>query len=75
MKGAGRDGGDIGANVVFRTEGGALTKLPLWDARQGYRFVGCGAVVAGVNDASASACIGVHTALNVGAANGCAVPY
>lgn len=71
LKGAGLNGGDIGANVLYRYEDGALTNTPLWDLTTG-RFP-CGAVVAGINDVSGSSCNDVHQRLNVNT-NGCAFP-
>jgi hypothetical protein len=66
-------GADIGANIVFRYEGGQLTTARLWDALTG-QFP-CGATVAGLNDASRAdvSCIGVHSRLHVGT-EGCALP-
>src|SRR5262249_9080577 len=48
MKGAGKDGRDIGANILHRYENGVLTGVPLWDPDTG-EFP-CGAVVEGIND-------------------------
>ncbi len=70
MKGAGLNGEDIGANVLFRYENGLLTGTPLWDLDG--RFP-CGAEVAGVNDLPGSSCFDVHARLNVNA-NGCSLP-
>ena len=74
MKGVGRNGADIGANIIYRYENGVLTDKKLWDQTTG-RFP-CGAIVTGVNDNSTfpdSACVNVHKRLNVGV-NGCAIP-
>jgi hypothetical protein len=71
MKGAGRDGADIGARVLYRYERGELTRTPLWDPATG--AFPCGAVVAGVNDVAGSSCRDVHERLNAGR-NGCAFP-
>jgi hypothetical protein len=76
MKNAG-DGGDIGANIIYRYENGTLTTIKLWDRSTG-QFP-CGATIAGLNDdangstLSTQACINVHKRLNVGV-NGCPIP-
>jgi hypothetical protein len=66
-------GRDIGANLIYRYEGGRLTTRKLWDPTTG--LFPCGALVAGVNDISRAdvSCIGVSGRLHVGA-SGCAVP-
>jgi uncharacterized protein DUF1565 len=71
MKGAGKNGADIGANVLYRYENGTLTSQPLWDPNTG-RFA-CGAIIPGVNDIAGSSCFDVHKRLNV-EANGCSLP-
>lgn len=71
LKRAGQNGADIGANILYRYQDGALTSQPLWDRSTG-RFP-CGAVVAGINDAAGSSCMDAHLRLNVNA-NGCAFP-
>jgi hypothetical protein len=71
MKGAGKNGADIGANVLYRYENGVLTNKPLWDPTTG-KFP-CGATVAGVNDRAGSSCFDVHKRLNVHT-NGCPLP-
>ena len=71
MKGAGKDGRDIGANVLYRYEGGVLTNRPLWDPITG-KFPG-GAIVAGVNDITGASLFDVHKRLNVNV-NGCTLP-
>ena len=63
MKGAGKDGADIGATVLYRYRDGALTNEALWDPRTG-EFPH-GAVVAGINDVPGSSCFDVHQRLNV----------
>jgi hypothetical protein len=71
MKKAGKGGADIGANILYRYQNGALTTQPLWEPATG-KFP-CGAVVAGVNDVAGASCSSVHQRLNV-QANGCALP-
>jgi hypothetical protein len=71
MKGAGENGADIGANVLYRYQNGALTSQPLWDPNTG-RFP-CGAVIPGVNDIAGSSCFDVDKRLNVNV-NGCPLP-
>jgi len=71
LKGKGRNGSDIGANILNTYEDGVLTNTPLWNPRTG-RFP-CGAVVAGVNDVPGHSCFDVHTRLNVNY-NGCSLP-
>jgi len=70
MKGAGRDGHDIGANILYRYQDGVLTGTPLWDPATG--AFPCGAIVAGINDGSPS-CQNLHERLNV-STNGCPLP-
>jgi hypothetical protein len=71
MKGAGKNGADIGANIVYRYEDGILTDQKLWDQTTG-QFP-CGATVSGVNDIAGSSCFDVNKRLNVGV-NGCPIP-
>jgi hypothetical protein len=61
MKGSAPDGGDIGANVLYRTEKGRPTGTPLWNPATG--AFPCGATVAGFNDDPGNSCIGVHVRL------------
>ncbi len=68
MSGLGRDGTDIGANIVYRTEDGQQTGTLLWDASTG-EFP-CGAIVPSVND-SGIVCSSVHSRLGIGTS--CAV--
>ena len=70
LKGAAADGGDIGANIVYRYQNGALTSQKLWSPDG--RFP-CGALVPGINDVSGKSCIDVNVRLNVGVA-GCPAP-
>jgi hypothetical protein len=71
LKGAGKDGKDVGATVLYRYRDGRLTDEPLWDPRTG--AFPCGARVTGVNDVAGSSCFDVHERLNVNV-NGCAFP-
>jgi hypothetical protein len=71
MKGAGKGGADVGANVLYRYQNGMLTNQPLWNTTTG-EFPG-GAVVSGVTDISGSSRFDVHKRLNVNT-NGCAFP-
>jgi hypothetical protein len=71
LKGKGKDGQDIGANILYAYEQGALTQHPLWNPTTG-RFP-CGAVVPGVNDVPGQSCGNVHERLNVHT-NGCSLP-
>jgi hypothetical protein len=70
MKGAGKGGADIGANILRRYEGGQLTAKPLWDPATG-RFP-CGRVIPGINDGQ-KRCENLHQRLNVNT-NGCPFP-
>jgi len=71
MKGAGKNGADIGANIIYRYEDGILTDQKLWDQTTG-QFP-CGATVSGMNDIVGSSCFDVNQRLNVGV-NGCPIP-
>ena len=74
MKGWGKSGEDIGANIVYRYEDGVLTDQKLWNQTTG-QFP-CGATVKGVNDDATfpdSSCVNVHKRLNVGV-KGCPIP-
>ncbi|MEZ4272379.1 MAG: right-handed parallel beta-helix repeat-containing protein [Myxococcota bacterium] len=71
MKGKGKGGADIGANILYRYVDGVLTDEPLWNPNTG-EFP-CGAIVAGVNDIPGTSCFDVHQRLNVNT-NGCAFP-
>lgn len=74
MKGAGKNGADIGANVLYAYENGVLTNKPLWDTSvDNGRFIGCGAIIPGVNDIAGQSCFDVHKRLNVNY-NGCSLP-
>lgn len=71
MKGAGKNGEDIGANILYRYESGVLTNQPLWDPVTG-EFPH-GAIVPGVNDIAGQSAFDVHTRLNVNC-NSCPFP-
>lgn len=72
----GKGGFDVGANILYAYENGVLnTEKKLWDTSvDNGRFIGCGAIVPGVNDVAGSSCFDVHKRLNVNT-NGCALPY
>jgi hypothetical protein len=70
MKGRGADGGDIGANVIYRYQDGIPTSEKLWSPSG--RFP-CGAIVTGVNDVAGASCFDVNERLGVGV-HGCPVP-
>lgn len=72
MKGAGKNGADIGATVLYRTVDGAPTSDPLWDVDT--RAFTCGAAVPGLNDEAGNSCYDIHERLNVNF-NGCTLPY
>ena len=61
---------NIGANIVYRYENGALTSTPLWDPQTG--AFPCGAIVPGINDGERR-CATLHRRLNVDT-DGCALP-
>jgi hypothetical protein len=71
LKGKGKNGADIGANVLYRYENGVLTSQPLWNPITG-EFPG-GAIISGVNDLAGSSRFDVHKRLNVNT-NGCSFP-
>lgn len=63
MKGAGRNGGDIGANILYRYYYGRLTRVPLWNPLTG--AFPCRAIVPGLNDVPGQSCFDIHQRLNV----------
>ena len=71
LRGAGLGSADVGASVVRRYENGVLGAARLWDSAT--HLFACGAVVPGINDDPASACVGLQVRLNVGAP-GCDFP-
>jgi hypothetical protein len=71
LKGAGTNGSDIGANILFAYSGGNLTNAKLWNADGS--FVGRGAIVLGLNDVAGSSLFDIQNRLNVNK-NGCALP-
>jgi hypothetical protein len=71
MKGAGKNGADIGANIVYRYQNGVLTNQKLWNQTTG-QFP-CGAIISGINDIAGTSCFDVNKRLNVGV-NGCPIP-
>ena len=65
----------IGSNILDEYVAGVLGTDPLWNAADSYKPYNCGTVVTGVNSDTLTSCTGVQVRLNVGAANGCALPY
>lgn len=63
MSGAGKDGTDIGANILYRYKNGILSSEPLWSPTTG--AYPCGALVPGINDVIDYSCFDVHERLNV----------
>lgn len=63
MKGAGLNGTDIGANLIYRYENGVLTGTPLWDTVT--RAFPHGAIVPGMNDLAGESAFDVHTRLGI----------
>lgn len=61
LKGMGRDGADIGANIIYRYENGTLTSETLWDSTTG--AFPCGAILEGINDEEG--CTSVHKRLGI----------
>jgi hypothetical protein len=75
MSRAGRGGSDIGANILYRFEDGALTETPLWDPDTG--AFPHGAVIEGSpNDPGDHEVVlaNIHEHLNVNT-GGCRLPY
>lgn len=71
MKGAGTNGKDIGANILYRYQDGILTDVPLWNPSTG-EFPH-GALVKGLNDVAGQSLFDVQKRLNVNS-NGCTFP-
>jgi hypothetical protein len=71
LKRAGKNGEDIGANILYRYKNGVLTNVPLWNPTTG-EFPR-GALVAGLNDVAGQSLFDVHKRLNVNR-NGCSFP-
>ncbi|WP_407267961.1 hypothetical protein [Radiobacillus sp. PE A8.2] len=72
MSGAGQNGADIGANILYRYDDGNLTNTPLWNPQTG-EFPH-GAIVNGLNDVDGKSAFDVNERLNVNY-NGCSLPY
>jgi hypothetical protein len=64
LSGAGSNGGDIGATILYAYEDGVLTSNGLWDRTTG-AWAYAGATVAGVNDVIGNSLFDVHDRLNV----------
>jgi hypothetical protein len=79
MKGAGASRKDIGANVLYAYEGGALGSKALWSSHAQCKlgqtdcFVGTGAIVAGLNDVAGASLYDVGARLNINK-QGCLYP-
>lgn len=71
MKHAGKNGEDIGANILYRYQDGILTNEPLWDPQTG-EFPH-GAIIAGINDVVGQSLFDVNKRLNVNC-NSCPFP-
>lgn len=71
LKRAGKNGNDIGANILYRYQNGVLTNVPLWNQTTG-EFPH-GALVARLNDIAGQSLFDVHNRLNVNR-NGCSFP-
>jgi hypothetical protein len=63
LHGVGKNGEDIGANILYRCQDGVLTEQPLRDPATG-EFPH-GAIVTGVNDVPGASAFNVHQRLHV----------
>src|SRR5262249_6062473 len=73
LKGTGKGGADVGANVLYAYVNGTLTGTKLWNTSTN-KFAFQGAIVSGVNDTAGDSLDNVPARLHVGLANGCAFP-
>lgn len=71
MKGAGKNGADIGANILYRYQDGVLTNQPLWDPATGE--FSHGAVIPEINGIPGQSLFDVNKRLNVNC-NSCPFP-
>ncbi|MBI2023522.1 hypothetical protein HYT01_03100, partial [Candidatus Giovannonibacteria bacterium] len=71
LKGKGKNGADIGANILYVYENGVLTNKPLWNPQTG-EFPH-GAIVPRLNDIPGQSLFNIHQRLNVNT-NGCPFP-
>jgi hypothetical protein len=71
LKGAGTNGSDIGANILYAYQGGILTNTKLWNTDGS--FAGRGAIVPSLNDVAGSSLFDIQNRLNINK-NGCAFP-
>jgi parallel beta-helix repeat protein len=71
MKGAGKNGRDIGANILYLYQNGVLTSTPFWTRADG--SFPHGALVAGLNDIAGASAFDLHKRLSVNT-NGCSFP-
>ena len=72
LKGAGKDGSDIGANILYRYVNGTLTSTPLWDPKTG-AFPHGAADLDGTNRVAGQSLFDIHKRLNINT-NGCPFP-
>jgi len=63
MSGAGKNGADLGANIVYRYHNGELTDQLLWNPETG--AFPHGAVIEGINDVPGKSLFDLHERLNV----------
>ena len=72
MKRTGKNGADIGANILFAYEGGVLnTSKRLWNTDGSFAYRG--AIIPGVNDIAGSSLFDIQNRLNINT-NGCSFP-
>lgn len=72
-KGAGTNGGDIGANILYRIVNGAQTTTPLWDVDTG-EFPHGAEDADGINRIAGQSLFDIHLRLNVGPSGTCPFP-
>jgi len=70
LKQTGKNGADIGANILYRYQNGTLTSTPLWNSDGSFPH---GVIITGVNDVAGASAFDVHQRLNVNT-NGCSFP-
>jgi hypothetical protein len=72
LKGRAKDGGDIGATVLYQYSNGKMTNIPLWNSDGQFAAAGA-ATPDGINRISGESLFDVGTRLNVNQ-NGCSFP-